>query len=147
MKRILCGACLLFILANHALADETNTATVETDTVSVEVLAKTNASWNGQPLPDYLEDTPEITVLRITIPPGTQLPTHKHPVINAGVLLSGELTVVTEDNDILYLKTGDAIVEVVDKWHYGINEGENPAEIIVFYAGVENAPITIDYNQ
>jgi quercetin dioxygenase-like cupin family protein len=72
-----------------------------------------------------------------------QLPLHKHPVINAGVLLKGELTVVTEDNKTLHLKAGDSIVEVVNKWHYGINKGNESAEIIVFYAGAQGSPITI----
>lgn len=77
------------------------------------------------------------------IPAGGQLPLHNHPVINAGVLLSGELTVVTEDNKKLYLKAGDPIVEVVNKRHYGKNEGDKPAEIIVFYAGTQGNPITV----
>ena len=71
------------------------------------------------------------------------MPLHEHPVINAGVLLSGELTVVTEDNKTLHLKAGDAIVEVVNKWHYGKNEGNEPAEILVFYAGTADKPISI----
>ena len=36
-----------------------------------------------------------------------------------------------------------AIVEVVNKWHYGKNEGDKMAEIMVFYAGVLDKPITI----
>jgi hypothetical protein len=32
---------------------------------------------------------------------------------------------------------------VVNAWHYGINEGNDPAEIIVFYAGVQGKLITI----
>ena len=59
------------------------------------------------------------------------------------MLLRGELTVVTEDNETLHMKAGDSIVEVVDKWHYGKNEGNVPAEIIVFYAGIVDTPITI----
>ncbi len=49
----------------------------------------------GNTLPEYPEGKPEITILRIQIPPGTTLPLHTHPVINAGVLLSGELAVIT----------------------------------------------------
>jgi quercetin dioxygenase-like cupin family protein len=67
---------------------------------------------------------------------------HQHPVINAGVLLQGELTVETNEGKTLHLKAGDPIVEVVNTWHYGINEGDEPAEIIVFYAGVQGKPIT-----
>jgi quercetin dioxygenase-like cupin family protein len=109
----------------------------------VDVLAKTSSSWDGRNLPDYAKSKPEITILRITIPQGVQLPLHKHPVINAGILLKGELTVVTEDNKTLHLKAGDSIVEVVNKWHYGKNEGNKPAEIIVFYAGILGTQITI----
>jgi quercetin dioxygenase-like cupin family protein len=94
-------------------------------------------------LPDYATGKPEITILKIQIPPGSRLPLHKHGVINAGVLLRGELTVVTEDKKILYLKAGDPIIEVVNTWHYGKNEGETLAEIIVFYAGKVGAPITV----
>jgi len=113
------------------------------DGVTVDVLAKTTASWNGAPLPEYNPGTPEVTILRILIPAGTKLPLHEHPVINAGVLIKGELTVITQDKKTLYLKAGDAIVEVVDTWHYGRNDGNEPAEIIVFYAGVKDTPITV----
>jgi quercetin dioxygenase-like cupin family protein len=108
----------------------------------VRQLIKTTRSWNGLILPAYLQGQPEITILRIIIPPGTQLDTHRHPVINAGVLISGELTVVTTEGKTLHLKEGDPIVEVVNRLHYGINQGKVPAEIIVFYAGVTNTPIT-----
>lgn len=115
----------------------------DVNTVQVDVLAKTSVSWDGRPLPNYVKGKPEITILRIKIPPKVQLPLHEHPVINAGVLLKGELTVVTKEEETLHLKTGDSIVEVVDKWHYGINEGSEAAEIIVFYAGVRGNPITV----
>ncbi len=109
----------------------------------VKVLAKTSNSWDGSELPNYKTGKPEITILRIKIPAGAKLPLHKHPVINAGVLLKGELTVITDEGKKLHLKAGDSIVEVVDKWHYGKNEGKKTAEIIVFYAGVKDMPITI----
>jgi len=48
-----------------------------------------------------------------------------------------------ENGSKLLLKEGDAIIEVVDKWHYGKNEGSVPAIIVIFYAGYEGEPITI----
>ena len=111
--------------------------------VSVSELARSGASWDGTPLPAYPVQKPEITILRITIRPGSALPMHRHPVINAGVLLSGELTVVTEDNKTHKLNAGDALVEVVDKWHFGKNTGKVPAVILVFYAGALDTPITV----
>ena len=136
MRKSICGICLILFLTGNVWAQEENQ-------VNVDVLAKTSVSWDGKALSNYAQGKPEITILRIKIPPKVQLPLHKHPVINAGVLLKGELTVVANDKETLHLKAGDAIVEVVDKWHYGKNEGNEPAEIIVFYAGVQDIPITI----
>ncbi|MDD5474885.1 MAG: cupin domain-containing protein [Syntrophales bacterium] len=136
MKRLIAGFCLILLLTGNAWAGEG-------ETVVTHVLSKTSESWNGSPLPPYPADTPEITILRIEIPPGAVLPMHSHPVINAGVLLRGELTVVTDEGSILNLKSGEAIVEVVDTWHYGTNKGSETSEIIVFYAGVAGKPITV----
>ena len=136
MKKLFFGICLILLLSSSVLAEGVNV-------VKVDTLVKTSSSWDGEALPDYAEGTPEITILKITIPKGVQLPLHKHPVINAGLLLAGELTVVTEENERLHLKAGDSIVEVVNKGHYGKNEGDKPAEIIVFYAGIVDTPITI----
>jgi hypothetical protein len=68
----------------------------------------------------YPEGQPEITIVRISIPAETRLDTHSHPVINAGVLLSRQLTVLTTDGKTLHLKARDPIVEVVNTLHYGI---------------------------
>ena len=112
-------------------------------TISTEVLAKSGASWDGSVLPRYPQGAPEITILRIAIPPGMRLALHRHPTINAAYMLKGTLTVTTEDNKSIVLKAGEAIVEVVDKWHYGQNEGPDPVEILVFYAGTPGVPIAV----
>jgi quercetin dioxygenase-like cupin family protein len=137
MTKAFCGISLALLLSHHLWAQDT-------DIVKVEVLAKTGLSWDGEALPAYAKGRPEITILRITVAPKARLSMHRHPVINAGVLLKGELTVVLDDNKTRYLKAGDAIVEVVDKWHYGKNEGSEPAVIIVFYAGIKGKPLSIE---
>ena len=108
------------------------------------VVAQSTSSWDGKVLPDYTNGIPEVTILKITIPPGVLLPVHKHTVINAGVLLAGELTVVTDSGNRLHLKAGDGIVEVVNTWHYAKNEGDTAAVIVVFYAGIEGTRCTIN---
>lgn len=110
--------------------------------IVVKELVKTTKSWDGKSLPQYPQGQPEITIRRISIPAGERLETHSHGVINAGVLLSGELTVVTAEGKTLHLKAGDPIVEVVNTPHYGLNEGKVPAEIVVFYAGAVDTPIS-----
>ena len=133
-------AIILFCLTSILLVSCYSNKNTEVEVIK---LLETSESWNGEHLPKYLDGTPKITVLKVIVPPKTVLAVHKHPVINAGVLLKGEFMVVTEKRDTLRLKAGDAISEVVNTWHYGINNSTEPAEIIVFYAGVEGSPITV----
>lgn len=111
--------------------------------VEMITLLRATESWNGKPLPKYDDGKPEVTILKVIIPSKTEVEIHKHSVINAAVILKGELSVITELSDTLRLKAGEAFTEVVDTWHYGINNGEKPAELIVFYAGIDGNPNTI----
>lgn len=122
------------------LASYCKKGTIETEVIT---LAKTTTSWDGNTLPAYPEGQPEVTILKVIIPAGEKLSLHKHPVINAGIMLKGELTIHKENGDTFHINEGDAIVEVVETWHYGQNDGDTPAEIVVFYVGIEGDPITI----
>lgn len=139
IKKIIALLCLFSssVFASSAFAHESE------KNINVEVITKSSASWDGETLPTYPQGQPEVTILKITIAPKAKLPLHQHFVINAGVLLTGKLTVITEKGETLHMSAGDPIVEVVDKWHYGINEGESPAQIIVFYAGIKGKANTL----
>ena len=100
-----------------------------------ETVIQTTAHWNGQPIKPIHIDHPQVTILRITIPVGEKLAMHKHPILNVGYLTKGELTVRSEKGDILVLKPGDPIVELVNEWHYGESTGSEDAEIVVTYVG------------
>lgn len=116
------------------------------DEIKTITLIETDKSWNGNDLPNYPKGKPKITILKISIAPLSKLSIHKHLVINAGVLIKGELTVVDEQNNKLILKEGDALVELVNSCHFAENTGNSTAEIIVFYAGTTNLPITVNEN-
>ncbi|MBL6956733.1 MAG: cupin domain-containing protein [Chlorobium phaeobacteroides] len=136
MKKIVLTVCFSLLFSGSLYAREPLA-------VKVDVLEKTGVSWNDTALPDYAKGSPEVTILRISIPPGVRLPLHTHPYINAGVLLHGKLSVVTQEGAVLHMEAGDPIVEVVNQWHYGKNEGSEPAELIMFYAGIKGEPITV----
>nr|WP_299384095.1 cupin domain-containing protein [Allomuricauda sp.] len=111
--------------------------------IQFTTLVQSSQSWNGQPLPSYPSQEPEVTIIKVIIPGKTKLAWHKHPNINAGILLKGKLTVISENQDTLRLKAGDPIIELVGTWHYGINEKNKPAEIVVFYAGTKGVPLSV----
>ncbi|WP_319590976.1 cupin domain-containing protein [uncultured Draconibacterium sp.] len=137
MKRTLIILSLLAILLSCINLES------DTDELKVETLLQTTQSWDGSELPSYPEGKPEISILKVSIPPHSELDLHKHEVINAGILLAGNLTVITENSDTLKMQTGDVLSEVVGTWHYGVNEGDELAEIVVFYAGTAGAPLSI----
>lgn len=107
-----------------------------------EILQKSQTSWNSAPIKQMNLDSPEVTVVRIQIPQGEKLAMHKHPILNVGYLTKGELTVRTETGDVLVLKAGDPIIEVIDTWHYGESTGNEDAEIVVVYVGNKGDVIT-----
>lgn len=131
------AACLALFFSGLVWAHENDPA------LKVDVLAKTESSWDGTPLPGCSRGETEVTILKISVPPKVKVAMHKHPVINAGVLLKGQLTVVTKEQKTLHLSAGDPIVEVVDTWHYGVNDGNETAEIIVFYVGGKGVPLSM----
>ena len=61
--------------------------------VKVEQVLQTMQTWDSSPYTSYPSGQPEITVLKITIPPNTALHWHRHPVISAAYVLSGHLTI------------------------------------------------------
>ena len=136
-KRLTYFSFVACLLSGYAVSLE-NVAGIQ-----MQLLAHSTQSWDGTILPSYPSGQPEIKILKITIPPFTKLPMHQHPVMNAGVLLKGKLTVVKENNEQLDIQAGDALIELVNTWHYGINKHDTPAEIIVFYASSKGSDITI----
>jgi quercetin dioxygenase-like cupin family protein len=111
--------------------------------IEANVLIKTTKSWNGATLPSYSEGQPEITIIRYTFAPGASIPMHMHPVINAGVLLKGELNIFTKTGEKIALKAGEPLVELFKEWHSGSNPGAEPVDLIVVYTGTVGTPLTI----
>ena len=105
-----------------------------------EVLLQTTQSWNGIAYRTYPNGQPQLTVLKMTIPPRTGLPWHTHAIPNAAYILSGRLTI--EDKGTGEKKTfhaGEALAESVDVAHRGVT-GEEPAVVIIVYAGAPGIP-------
>ena len=107
------------------------------------VLLQTDHSWNGVKYTAYPSGQPELTVLKFTIPAHTSLPWHTHPMPNAAYVLSGTLEVENKDgSQRKVLKAGDVLAEMVNTAHRGTT-GDQPVELIVFYAGTPGMPTAI----
>ena len=112
--------------------------------IKVERVLQTMQSWDSSPYISYPTGQPQVTVLRITIPPNTALHWHRHPIISVGYVLSGHLTMEKRDTgELTILRAGQAVAETVQTTHRGFTTDE-PVELIVFYAGQVGVPLTIN---
>ena len=114
-------------------------------TVQKLELKRTSESWDGTVLPDYLQGKPELVVMRYVFPVGSKLPWHHHPVINFGILQQGELTIVGLDGQRQVVRPGDAIVEMVGPIHCGMNTGDQPIVLDMFYLTQEGTPLAVQH--
>ena len=112
--------------------------------IKVEQVLQVTQSWDRRPYTSYPTGQPQVTVLRITIPPRTALHWHHHPIISVGYVLSGHLTLEKRDTgERTILQAGQAVAETVQTTHRGFTTDE-PVELIVFYAGQVGLPLTIN---
>jgi quercetin dioxygenase-like cupin family protein len=108
-------------------------------------LKRTSESWDGTALPDYLKGKPELVVMRYVFPVGSKLPWHHHPVINYGILQQGELTIVGLEGQRQVVRAGDAIVEMVGPIHCGMNTGDKPIVLDMFYLAQDGMPLAVQH--
>nr|WP_249197424.1 cupin domain-containing protein [Gluconobacter wancherniae] len=108
-----------------------------------EILVQRDASWNGKRYTHYPTSAPQLTVLRLTIPPHSALPWHTHPVPNAGYVLQGQLTIHDKATDEKKtFRQGEAFTESVDDAHRG-ESGDTETVLILVYSGTSGQKTTI----
>ena len=108
-------------------------------------LKRTGESWDGAQLPDYLKGKPELVVMRYVFPVGSKLPWHHHPVINYGILQQGELTIFGREGQKKTVRAGEALVEMVGTVHYGMNTGDTPVVLDMFYLSRKDMPLAVQH--
>ena len=159
MKRILkwvfaaaliCGASVLTSCKEKQVQqDQENTAEQQVaDSVKKVVsaeLIRTSQSWDGVELPDYLQGRPELVAVKYEFPAGQKLGWHHHPVMNYGILVQGELTIIGQDGKEKVVHEGEAVVEMVNTIHHGENRGTKPVILYMFYLSQKDLPLAVQH--
>ena len=114
-------------------------------TVSSEELIRTSQSWDGVELPDYFQGRPELVAVKYVFPAGKKLGWHHHPVMNYGVLVQGELTIIGQDGKEKVVHEGEAVVEMVNTIHHGENRGTKPVILYMFYLSQDGLPLAVQH--
>lgn len=113
--------------------------------VQSEELIRTSQSWDGVELPDYLQGRPELVAVKYVFPAGKKLGWHHHPVMNYGILVEGELTIIGQDGKEKVVHEGEAVVEMVNTIHHGENRGTKPVVLYMFYLSQKDLPLAVQH--
>ena len=112
--------------------------------VSTELI-RTSQSWDGVELPDYFEGRPELVAVKYVFPAGQKLGWHHHPVMNYGILVQGELTIIGLDGKTKVVHEGEAVVEMVGTVHHGENRGTKDCILYMFYLSQKDLPLAVQH--
>ena len=141
MKRFVWMAVLLLLL--WPLAGE---AADYNPGAKATVILQTDKMSNGDPI-DYVDlDSPQVTVMIVEIAPGAETGWHSHPIAVYAYVLAGGIRVSVEGGKTVDFKQGEAFVEVMKLRHNGVNLGNVPVKMVVFYLGAKNLPNVVKGN-
>ncbi|NQX87875.1 MAG: cupin domain-containing protein [Halioglobus sp.] len=102
-------------------------------------------TWIGQPI-SYPVGEAELSGVVIEMAPGGETGWHQHPVPSVGYVMEGELEVHFKDGEIKHLKAGEAAAEAINVLHNGVNNGDTPVKLVIFYIGRVGSQLTIPEN-
>lgn len=111
--------------------------------VQGKIIIQTEKTSNGDPVTYLKTRHPKVTAMTVDISPGAKTGWHSHPVPVYAYVASGRLTVEIEGSKTKEFKEGDAIIEVLNVRHNGINYGSVPVRLVVFYTGGKGIPNVI----
>ena len=138
---LLCGTTTLITSCKTTQALEG----ADVKEVKSSELIRTSQSWDGVELPDYLKGRPELVAVKYIFPAGKKLGWHHHPVMNYGVLVQGELTIIGQDGKEKVVHEGEAVVEMVNTIHHGENRGTKPVILYMFYLAQKGMPLAVQH--
>ena len=144
---LVCGASVLTSCKQAKTQNDNAVQNVSTEVqkVTTEELIRTSQSWDGVELPDYFQGRPELVAVKYVFPAGQKLGWHHHPVMNYGVLVQGELTIIGQDGKEKVVHGGEAVVEMVNTIHHGENRGTKPVILYMFYLSQKDLPLAVQH--
>jgi len=111
--------------------------------VQTTELLRTPRNAAGDAIVYPVTQRPEVTGLKVRIPPGAETGWHFHTVPGYAYLLSGVLTLQYDPGTSKTFKAGDAFVESQGLLHNGRNLGTEDVVLVVFFTGEAGTPFTI----
>lgn len=110
--------------------------------IEIKTLLKTDTTSIGQKIvyPDFVSD--EVSIIKVTIPPGKSTGWHKHVFPVFAYVLQGTLTLEVENKKTRQYQANSSFAEVVDTLHNGVNNGKEDVILIAFFMGGKGIPLS-----
>lgn len=110
--------------------------------VVIEPMLKTDTTSIGQKIhyPDFAND--EVSIMKVTLPPGASTGWHKHSFPVFAFVLKGTLTIELGGGKTKTFEENSTFAEVIDTPHNGKNEGKDTVVLIAFFMGEKGKPLS-----
>ena len=111
--------------------------------VVLETVLKTDTTSIGQKIvyPTFAND--EVSIVKVTLPPGKSTGWHKHFFPVFAYVLKGTLTVEVENKKTLQFPINSSFSEVINTLHNGVNNGNEDVVLIAFFMGEKGKPLSV----
>ena len=111
--------------------------------IIVETVLKSDTTSIGQKISyPNVHDT-EVTIAKVTIPPGKSTGWHKHHIPVFAYVQQGTLSVEIENRELVHFPENTSFAEVIHTYHNGTNLGEEDVVLIAFYMGESGKKLSI----
>lgn len=110
--------------------------------VIVEPMLKTDTTsiWQKIHYPSFAND--EVSIMKVTIPPGASTGWHKHSFPVFAFVLKGTLTIELPEGKTKTFAENTTFAEVIDTPHNGKNIGQDTVVLIAFFMGEKGKPLS-----
>lgn len=136
MKNLVCTV-LFLLISGYGLKAQYN------NDLLIEPVLKTDTTSTGQKISYPVSGQAQVTMLKITIPPGKTTGWHEHHFPVFAYVLKGTLTVELARNKTLQFTENSSFAEVIDTLHRGFNNGTTDLVLLAVYVGEVGEPLSI----
>jgi quercetin dioxygenase-like cupin family protein len=113
--------------------------------LKIETILKTDTTSIGQKINYPVTQQSEVTMLKITIPPGKTTGWHEHDYPVFAYVIKGTLTVEMEDRPTLLFAENSSFAEVIHTVHRGINNGTDDLVLLAIYLGEKGKALSVKH--
>ncbi len=110
--------------------------------VIVEPMLKTDTTSIGQKInyPNFAND--EVSIMKVTLPPGASTGWHKHSFPVFAFVRKGTLTIELSEGKTKTFAKNTTFAEVIDTPHNGKNSSRDTVVLIAFFMGEKGKPLS-----